>query len=116
MAIPFSIEAKKENGIDVIAIAGALDAATLEEFVGTLAPLMNGSLPKVVLDCRQLEYMNSRAIGHLSQYHRMAMVKGGRMVLWGLSDRLQRSFERLRMKDSLFLSETKEDALAKFED
>lgn len=116
MAIPFDITVKKENGVDIVSVSGALDAATLEEFTKVMGPIMNGVLPKVILDCHRLEYMNSRVIGQLSQYHRMAMVKGGRLFLMALSTRLQRSFERLRMKDTLFLCDSKEVAMAKFDD
>ena len=116
MAIPFEMTVEQEAGIHIVSVAGALDAATLDEFTNTMGPLINGPLPNVILYCKKLQYMNSRSIGQLSHYHRTAMVKGGKLVFWGLSTRLLRSFERLRLKDSLILCETKEDSLAHFAD
>ena len=116
MAIPFEIEVNENEGVHIVSLSGALDAATLDEFTETMIPIISGPRPSVILHCDKLHYTNSRSIGHMSQYHRTATAKQGKLVFSAMSDRLQRSFERLRVMDNLLLCDTKEEALAQFVD
>ena len=112
----FEIRVEAESGIQIVSVKGALDSATMDQFLQVMMPIMNSELPRVILYCRDLTYLNSRSLGHLTQWHRVAMVKHGRLVFWGMSKRLVRAFDRLRVKDSLTFCESREEAMGKFAD
>lgn len=103
---------EQANGVSVVSVQGPVDSATLEIFKNTLDPLCLPPGARVLLDCRQLTYMNSRAIGLLVKYHRSLMMTRGRFALYGLSNRLVHTLDLLQLGQSLVTFPTEEEALA----
>lgn len=110
----FEIIVQEENSVHLVTLKGALDTATIDQLINTMLPIMTGPCPRVIFCCKELTYLNSRSLGYFTQYHRTAMVKQGRVIFWEMSERLLKAFDRLRVKDSLFFCETKEEGLQKF--
>lgn len=102
---------KSESGVDLVELDGPVDSATIETFKARLDPVCNEPGARVVLDCQHLTYLNSRAIGLLVQYHRRLALTRGRFVLCRLNTKLVRSLELLQLGKTLFLFDTREQAL-----
>lgn len=116
MSQAFDMRIEEANGIYIISLRGAIDTETLDQFTTAMMPIMARSCPQIIFMCRDLNYLNSRALGYLTQYHRTAMVRQGRVLFCQMSDRLLKAFDRLRLKDSLFFCNSKEEGLSKFAD
>lgn len=99
----------------IVQIIGDLDSSSFDQFKSTLSPLINTQPVKVVLDCTGLSYINSRAIGFLTQAHRKALMNFGKIVFVGLSDRMMRSLERLKLQSTFFICNDRTEAIAQFE-
>lgn len=106
------VTVQQQDGISVAVIQGPVDSATIEEFKQRLDPLCLPQGARVVLDCRGLTYMNSRAIGLIMKYQRAVTMGRGRLVLCCLNAKLVRTFDLLQLGKSLVIVATREEALA----
>lgn len=110
-----TIEIEDDKTASVVTLDGEVDAVTVQKFQRALAPLLNKRPANIVLDCSQLRYLNSRAIGLLVQSHRRAMVNDGKLILIGVNDKLMRTLDMGKITDALFLCENREDAIERFD-
>ena len=83
---PFSIE---HDGADRIAIRGELDLATAPE----LAEVFGGVRGDVLVECQELEFIDTTGLQVIIQAHRRLAEGGHRVVLRGLSRNCRRIFE-----------------------
>lgn len=102
----------QEGDVTVASILGPVDSATFDLFKEKLDPLCAKAGGKVLLDCRELTYLNSRAIGLLMKYHRALMVGRGHFVLCNLNAKLVRTLDLLQIGKALTLYPSREEALA----
>jgi len=105
------IIASHDSGIDIVFVDGPVDSATIDNFKEKLDPICNRSGPKVILDCQNLTYLNSRAIGLLVKYHRSILLTRGRMVICNLNPKLVRTLELLQLGKALFIYESRDKAI-----
>ena len=105
------IAVAKEGHVDVAIIDGPVNSATIDVFKERMDTVCNHSGAKVLLDCKQLTYLNSRAIGLLVKYHRSLLLSHGRFALCNLNTRLVRTLELLQLGKTLFVYESREKAL-----
>lgn len=113
MPVPvFDINTQWEGNIAVVSVRGPVDSATIDTFKEKMDPVCLQQGAKVVLDCRGLTYLNSRAIGLLMKYHRSLMLSRGRFVLCALNEKIVRTFDLLQLGKSLVTYRTLEEALA----
>lgn len=103
---------QQEDGVSIAVIQGPVDSATIDIFKEKLDPLCLPQGARVLLDCRDLTYLNSRAIGLVMKYHRALMVTRGRLVLCQLNEKLVRTLDLLQLGKSLVTFPTREEALA----
>jgi anti-sigma B factor antagonist len=103
---------QQESGITIAVIQGPVDSATIDLFKELLDPVCLPKGARVVLDCRHLSYLNSRAIGLIMKYHRGLMLTRGRLALCQLNEKLVRTLDLLQMGKSLVTFPTREEALA----
>ena len=61
------------DGVMLIHVNGPLDSATYEQFKAFMDPIIAQPHVLIVLDCRNLTYVNSRVWTLLMHYHRLAM-------------------------------------------
>jgi len=108
------VQVNAESGVQLVELDGPVDSATIEVFKARLDPVCNQPGAKVLLDCQQLTYLNSRAIGLLVTYHRRLLQTHGRLALCRLNTKLVRSLDLLQLGKTLFTYETREDGLESF--
>ena len=84
----FEFFTHEENGVAIALVMGQIDAAVADDFDGKMKALLEKPDCRVVLDCRVLTYLSSRAIGLLVGFRQVAAKSNGRFVLCNLTDRL----------------------------
>jgi anti-anti-sigma factor len=102
----------QEGEVTRVSPVGPVDSATIEVFKDKLEPICNKSGAKVLLDCKELTYLNSRAIGLLMRFHRALMVARGRFVLCNLNPKLVRTLDLLQIGQALSIYPSSGEALA----
>lgn len=108
----FEVLVSQEGDVVVAVLRGPVDSATLDQFQDKVGPLCSRNAAKVLLDCRDLTYVNSRAIGLLMKYNRGLTVAHGKFALSNLNSKLVRTLELLQIGKSLSIYPTREEALA----
>ena len=97
----FRVDVNSEDGAAVIAVAGELDLATSPALEEQFERVMSGAPTLVVIDLRELEFMDSTGLSVIIRAHqraeqgghRLGIVNGSRQVrrllsLTGVADRL----------------------------
>lgn len=102
----------QDEGVTHVVLIGPVDSATHDTFRDRLDPVCNRPAARVLLDCRELSYLNSRAIGLLVKYHRVLMMSRGRLAMCSVNPKLVRTLELLQLGKSLNIYPTREEALA----
>lgn len=102
----------QEGDVAVVNVMGPVDSATLEIFREKVEPVCAHPGAKVLLDCRELTYLNSRSIGLLMKFHRSLMMSRGRLALCALNAKLVRTLDLLQIGKALSIYPTREEALA----
>ncbi len=109
------ISSEKVGDITLVKLAGPVDSATFDTYKEALDQLCRAETsPRLVIDCRDLSYINSKGIGLLASLHRMVMIQMGKIALFGLSSRIRKTLELLGLGKRLRIYETQEEAVASF--
>jgi anti-anti-sigma factor len=72
---------KPKGKVDVLSATGSIHSGDDADFGKALTELRRQQRFHLVIDASGLEYINSRAIGHLVQFSRDARLAGGKVVL-----------------------------------
>ena len=100
-----------DSGIWVVKPKGRLDSSAAPQLEETLRALLKQSNQWIVVDMGQIAYISSRGLKVLVSAWRQAHNAGGGLVLYGLSDRLQKVFETVGFTQILHIFDTYEEAL-----
>ena len=101
----------QEGDVNVIVGVGPVDSATFEAFRQKMDPVCSKAGVRILLDCKELTYLNSRAIGLLVKYQRTVVVARGRFALCNLNPKLVRTLDLLQLGKALVIHPTREAAL-----
>ena len=85
----------------VLALNGELDISTAREFERRLGDLEGAGAPVIVLDLRDLQFMDSTGLRILVAADARARAAGRRLVLVRGTQNVQRLFEITRLADRL---------------
>ena len=106
------VDTEYEEKVAVLTIAGPVDSATFEQFKTALHAACQKRGSRVLLDCKDLTYMNSKSFGLLAQHHRICLVGMGRMALCNLNRKMVKTMDLLGLGQMLKIYGTREEALA----
>lgn len=113
MARPvFDVVIESSGSVAIAQVCGPVDSETIELFKEKLDAVCLRQGARVLMDCRDLTYLNSRAIGLLVKYQRSLMVSRGRFALCSVNEKLVRTLELLQLGKSLAIYKTREEGLA----
>jgi anti-sigma B factor antagonist len=104
------IKRLQEEGADIIAIIGEIDASSSIELDLAIAKSVGEGYRKILVDCNALEYISSAGLGVFMSYIEELRDKKISMVLFGLKERVLNTFSILGLADLLNIKETKQDA------
>lgn len=72
-ASTLKLETEARDDVLMVHVSGPLDSATYDQFKEFMEPILAQPRTRVVLDCRQTTYVNSRAWTLLMHFHRVAL-------------------------------------------
>src|SRR3954464_1034004 len=104
------IKRLQEDGADVIALVGEIDASSSIELDLAIAKSVGEGFTKILVDCSALEYISSAGLGVFMSYIDEFKDKGIHMVLFGMSDKVANTFEILGLNELLLIKKDKVQA------
>lgn len=81
MQSEFRLEVRQEPGATVIAVSGELDLASSPVLHEEVTRLLSAAEPRIVLDLRQLDFMDSTGVSVLVRAHHAAQATGTELCL-----------------------------------
>jgi anti-sigma B factor antagonist len=104
------IKRLQEEGADIIAIIGEIDASSSIELDLAIAKSVGEGFKKILVDCSALEYISSAGLGVFMSYIEELRDKKIHLVLFGMKERVLNTFSILGLADLLNIRDTKQDA------
>ena len=104
-------ESEDRGGIHLIHVSGPLDSISHDPFKNLLDPMLNQPRVRIVLDCENLTYVNSRGLTLFAHYQRSAASNLSFFGVAALSPRILKTIELLGMGKLVRLYPTVEEAL-----
>lgn len=100
------------DDIQVVRIAGPLDSATHDGFKTFLEPLVNQKGVKIVLDCTDLTYVNSKGLALIGRCQRLILQNLSFMAVAGLNKRIRKTIDLLGLGKIVKLYDSVDEAMA----
>ena len=104
------IKRLQEEGIDILAIIGEIDASSSIELDLVIAKSVGEGFKKILVDCSALEYISSAGLGVFMSYIEEFRDKGIHMVLFELKQKVANTFAILGLADLLQICDNKDQA------
>ena len=104
-------EIEDRGGIHLIHVSGPLDSMSHDPFKNRLDPMLSQPRVRIVLDCENLTYVNSRGLTLFAHYQRTAAANLSFFGIAALSPRIIKGIELLGMGKLVRLYPTVEEAL-----
>jgi anti-sigma B factor antagonist len=108
----FRVEVRTDDGAAVIAVSGELDLASGPELEAELDQFRGPDTRLVVIDLRQLEFMDSTGLSILVRAHQRLAAEGCEVGLVRGSQQVQRLLDLTGVAERLRLVDAPEDLLA----
>lgn len=104
------IKRLQEDGADVLALIGEIDASSSIELDLAIARSVGEGFTRILIDCSSLEYISSAGLGVFMSYIEEFKDKNIRMILFGMNDKVANTFEILGLNELLTISKDKVQA------
>ncbi len=104
------IKRLQEDGADILAVVGEIDASSSIELDLAIAKSVGEGSTKILVDCGSLEYISSAGLGVFMSYIEEFQDKKILMVLYGMKEKVANTFQILGLADLLHISTTKLEA------
>jgi anti-sigma B factor antagonist len=104
------IKRLQEDGVDVIALIGEIDASSSIELDLAIAKSVGEGFTRILVDCHSLEYISSAGLGVFMSYIEEFKDQNIRMVLFGMNEKVANTFEILGLNELLKIGKDKTDA------
>ena len=104
------IKRLQEDGTDVIALVGEIDASSSIELDLAIAKSVGEGFTKILVDCSALEYISSAGLGVFMSYIEEFKDKNIRMVLFGMNEKVANTFDILGLNELLLIKKDKVQA------
>jgi len=104
------IKRLQEEGADVIALVGEIDASSSIELDLAIAKSVGEGFTRILVDCSSLEYISSAGLGVFMSYIEEFKDKNIKMVLFGMSEKVGNTFDILGLNELLNISKDKTQA------
>jgi anti-sigma B factor antagonist len=104
------IKRLQEEGADILAIVGEIDASSSIELDLAIAKSVGEGFTKMLVDCSALEYISSAGLGVFMSYIEEFRDKKIVMVLYGMKEKVTNTFQILGLADLLHIRDNKQEA------
>jgi len=102
---------ENRDGIQLVHVSGPLDSMTHDQFKDLLDPMVNQANVRIVLDCENLSYVNSKGLALLGRYQRISIQNFSFMGIAALNRRIVKTIELLGMSKLVKLYPTVDEAV-----
>lgn len=102
---------ENRDGIQLVHVSGPLDSMTHDQFRDLLDPMINQPRVRIVLDCENLTYVNSKGLALLGRYQRVIIQNLSFLGIAALNRRIVKTIELLGMGKLVKLYPTVEEAM-----
>ncbi len=116
MATNFTIHRSEQDGIQVLALDGYLDAHTAPQFESAIQEHLEAGRIRIVVDCGKLTYISSAGLGVFMSFIEEIRELGGDIKLASIAPKVYQVFEVLGFPDLFQIDADVPAALARFED
>ena len=110
----FSIERSEHGDVDVLYLAGQLDAHSFPKLQETLESLGSESRARVVLECRDLDYISSAGLGVLKKMSREFREQEGDIRLSSLTPKIRNVVDLLGFSQVIRVFPGSEEAISSY--
>jgi anti-sigma B factor antagonist len=110
----FHIEREARNTVQLVRLSGSLDMYSFPRLETQLNNLFSQGLYRIVLDCRDLDYIGSAGLGALIGFAKQAREHQGDVKLLQVPERIYKIIELLGFTKVLQVHHTEENALNSF--
>ena len=110
----FTVTRRDDGALTVIYPQGFLDAHTAPDFEGELRKAIDGGRVRLVVNCKDLDYISSAGLGVFMGCIEDVREQGGDIKISNLMPKVYHVFELLGFHQLYDLSETEEEAAGKF--
>ena len=93
MPVAFSLDARLKGQILDVAIHGELDVATTPQLCDEVERALASGVTEVVIDCRDLQFLDSNGVGALLDLRGKLADLGGVLILFGPMGRVAQTLE-----------------------
>lgn len=107
------IKRLQEEGVDVLAIVGEIDASSSIDLDLAIAKSLSEGYTKILVDCSALEYISSAGLGVFMSYIEEFKEKNFTMVIFGMKEKVMNTFSILGLDEMLVIVQTKVEAKKK---
>lgn len=104
------IKRLQEDGADIIALIGEIDASSSIELDLSIAKSVGEGYKKILVDCGALEYISSAGLGVFMSYIEEFKDRNIKMVLFGMNDKVANTFNILGLNELLQIGKDKSEA------
>lgn len=94
------VTTREDRGVMVVAVQGDLDATTSGELWQSVDHLLQEGRRRVVLDLREVKFVDSAGLSTLVRCMKRTRGQGGELQLAGLQSPVKRTFELTRLDRS----------------
>lgn len=107
---------KQEKEYHIVQITGEVDASSSIYLDNAISECVSKGAQKILVDGRDLEYISSAGLGVFMSYLEDFKEKDIRMVLFGLSEKVNNVFQILGLDRLMAIEETEEEAKEKVDE
>jgi anti-sigma B factor antagonist len=109
--VGFNIQIENRDGIQLVHVSGILDYTGYDQFRNLLIPLVDQPHARVVLDCANLTYVNSKGLVLMVRCHRTATQNQSFFGIAALRARILKAIAVLGMGKLVELYPSVEEAM-----
>lgn len=109
--VVLTTQIESRDGIQLVHVSGPLDSMTHDQFRDLLDPMVNQPRVRIVLDCENLTYVNSKGLALLGRYQRVTIQNLSFLGIAALNRRIVKTIELLGMSKLVKLYPTVAEAM-----
>ena len=110
----FKVDKETRESVQLLRLSGSLDMYSFPRLETQLNALFSQSQYRVVLDCRELDYIGSAGLGALIGFAKEAREHNGDVKLLNVPERIYKIIELLGFTKVLQVHTAEDTALASF--
>lgn len=110
----FEINNRTVDGVEVVELGGELDAHTASSLETALQKLISLEKYKIIVNCRNLDYISSAGLGVFMAYIEDVRSLGGDIKLTNMSSKVYNVFDLLGFPALYDILEDENDAIRQF--